>query len=199
MRTQWLIALCSFLAGSLWLPRQLLKFWKPARLRQPVGLGLNVAINLPSALNVLWNFPIFVLWYGIKCNFSAWLTGRRKCTQNSFAVKHWACLSSWVGRGYVPSWHLTLSWKQTRFSTDVYWIRTYCPEPRTDKTSDGYKHAIPHPSGLHTLWVLNWDFVKQWINEWKQILLQLGSPFWSWYWLSADSLPTILSRATNIH
>ena len=61
VRTQWLSAFCSFLAGSLWLPRQSLKFWRPARLRQPVGLGLNAAINSPSALNALWNFPVFVL------------------------------------------------------------------------------------------------------------------------------------------
>ena len=57
VRTQWLPAICSFPAGSLWLPRQSRKFWKPARLRQPVGLGLNAAINLASDLECVMERP----------------------------------------------------------------------------------------------------------------------------------------------
>ena len=102
-------------------------------------------------LNVLWNFPVFLLWHGIKWNFSAWPHWQEKMHAKLLCCQTAGASTFLSGQGLCPSWHRTLSWKQSRFSTDVYWIRTYCPAPPTDKISDDYKHAISHPIGLHTL------------------------------------------------
>lgn len=99
------------------------------------------------------------------------------------------------GGGYIPTWHLILYLKYSRFSTDVYWIKNHCPALPTG--SHTTINRPPHsPSGLRTQQVSNQDVVQKWINEWMQILYQSGSSFWSSSYLwSTDSAPTILSSA----